>query len=162
MATQTKFNPVLPNEARHFNGKSITAVRITLGADMTDEFGPNGALQRVYEVIQANATPIIYGHVENLGTGQFDVFLEGDFTEYDDYGSGGTDDYVTDLENRIQALGSTVAVRGASLETVVAGIETQSAGVDLSGATVADIAELAAREDGNVGLVGDGGVTITP
>lgn len=141
MATQPKVNPVLVNEARHFNGKSVTAVKVTLGAVTDpDDFGPDGVVQAVYNVLAENATPIIIGQI-NTGSGAFDVYFEGDFTERDDYGTDGDLSFIEDLEDRIQALGTVNSV-------------------DVSGATVAAIAELEAREAGNVGLVGDGGVDL--
>lgn len=161
MATQIKAAPFLPNEARHFNGKSVTAVTLVLGTAlaMADEFGPNGLVQDVYEVLSQNATPIIIGQVKDLATGEFDVYFEGDFIERDDYGTSGTDSFIVDLQTRVRALGATAAARDA--ETAAVTGETVSAGKDVTGATATAIADLAAREAGNVGLVGDGGVDIS-
>ena len=158
MARQIKAAPFLPNEARHFNGKSVTAVTVTLGANVTDEFGPNGVIQDAYEVLAENATPIIIGQVKDLATGEFDVYFEGDFIETDDYGTSGTDSFIVDLQTRIRALGATAADRDA--ETAAVTGETVSAGVDVTGATAVAIADLVAREAGNVGLVGPGGVDL--
>lgn len=165
MATQVKAAPIQPNEARHFNGKSVTAVTVTLGAALgltasdkatgvAGDFGPNGVIQKVYEVLQENATPIIIGQVKDLATGEFDVYFEGDFTERDDYGTG-SDTFVADLATRIIAIGSVV------IDAETAAITGETAGtVSLAAASAAVIADLAAREAGNVGLVGDGGVTV--
>lgn len=158
MATQVKAAPFLPNEARHFNGKSVTAVKITLGVNVTDEFGPNGLMQDVYEVMAENATPIIIGQVVTLATGDFDVYFEGDFLETNDYGAG-TDSFILDLENRIKALGANAAVRDA--ETAAVTGETVSTGIDVT--TLPTVAAITTLEDdnvGNAGLVGDGGFEI--
>jgi hypothetical protein len=160
MAIQIKAAPFLPNEARHFNGKSVTAVTVSLGVDVTDEFGPNGVIQDVYEVLAENATPIIIGQVKTLATGDFDVYFEGDFTETDDYGTSGTDSFIADLQTRIRALGDTAAIRDAETAAVTGETESSS-GVDVEGATVTAISALEAREAGNVGLVGPGGVDVS-
>lgn len=143
MATQPKVNPRLPNVARHFNGKSVTAVTVTLGAvaDTDANFGPDGVVQAVYEVLQANATPIIISEIDT-GTGAFDVYFEGDFQEIDDYGSAGNLSFVADLEDRIQALGTVNSI-------------------DVSAATVAQFGGLVDDTTGTAGLVGDGGVDIS-
>ena len=160
MATQPKVNPTLVNEARHFNGKSVTAVKVTLGADVTAEFGANGALQAVYTVLAENATPIIIGQVVTLGTGVFDVYFEGDFLESDDYGVDKDQTFIADLATRIQALGATAAKRDAV--TAAASGESVSTGVDLTGAGVAAIATLESNgAAGTAGLVGPGGVDIS-
>jgi len=166
MATQVKAAPIQPNEARHFNGKSVTAVQVNLDSDIAlvepnfetgayGDFGPNGVIQTVYQVLQENATPIIIGQVSNLTTGVFDVYFEGDFLELDDY-AGGTGTFISDLEARIQAMPDVV------IDSDTAAITGERAGsVSLSGASVAAITALEAREAGNAGLVGDGGVDVS-
>jgi len=142
MATQPKVNPTLPNVARHFNGKSVTAVKVTLGAVTDpDDFGPDGVVQAVYETLAENATPIIISQIA-VGTGIFDVYFEGDFLETDDYGSAGTLSFIEDLEDRIQALGTVN-------------------GIDVSGATAVALSTLIDDTTGTAGLVGDGGVDIS-
>ena len=148
MATQPKVNPVLPNVARHFNGKSVTAVSISLGdvtapdfdAGTPGDFGPDGAVQAVYEVLAENATPIIISEITPTG-GNFDVYFEGDFQEIADYALG-NNTFVGDLEARIQALGT--------IGTVA-----------LGSATVSQFGGLVDDTTGTAGLVGDGGVDIS-
>jgi hypothetical protein len=161
MATQPKVNPTLPNVARHFNGKSITGVTIATGVVMTDEFGANGALQDIYEVMAENATPIIVSQVRTPGTtsAEFDVYFEGDFLEVDDYGTSNDASFVADLQVRIKALGATAAVRDAV--TAAASGETESAGVNLADATATAITAIVDDTTGTAGLVGDGGVDIS-
>jgi len=167
MATQPKVNPTLPNVARHFNGKSITGVTIDIGVDMTGEFGPNGILQEVYEVMQQNATPIIVSQVRNAGTtdAEFDVYFEGDFLEVDDYGTSGTDTFVADLQTRLRAGGSggagVYAVRDADL-IAATGETLNASGTDLSATiTATAITSIVDDTTGTAGLVGDGGVDIS-
>jgi hypothetical protein len=161
MATQPKVNPTLVNEARHFNGKSVTAVNVNLGVNVTAEFGANGALQAVYTVLAENATPIIIGQVVDLTAGDFDVYFEGDFLELDDYGTNGTDSFIADLQVRIRALGTNVGVRDAV--TAAASGESESAGITMANAAVVAVATLASGDplvDGTAGLVGPGGVKL--
>lgn len=163
MATQVKAAPIHPNEARHFNGKSVTAVTVVLGSDLgleapdfdagtAGDFGPNGVIQKVSYVLSENATPIIIGQVKDLATGEFDVYFEGDFTELDDYAGGS---FIADLQARIRAVG-TVAIDADTADIT----GEREGSVSLAGATATAIAELEAREAGNVGLVGAGGVDI--
>jgi hypothetical protein len=160
MAIQIKAAPFLPNVARHFNGKTVTAVKVVLGTGLTlgAELGPNGVVQDVYEVLSENATPIIIGQIVDLATGEFDVYFEGDFLEFNDYGTG-SDSFILDLQNRIQALGATAAVRSADV-TAVTG-ESTSAGVNVASATVAAVVTVADTTVGTAGLVGDGGVVVS-
>jgi len=159
MATQPKANPTLPNVARHFNGKTVTAVKVTLGVDVTGEFGANGAIQEVYQVLAENATPIIIGQVVTLATGDFDVYFEGDFLENDDYGTSGTDSFIADLQVRIRLL--TEAGKRDAVTIAASGESANAAGLDLSGATVAAIATLVDDTTGTAGLVGDGGADVS-
>ena len=112
MAVQFKANPRQLNVARHFNGKSLTAVTITAsnagdllaaGADGA-VLGPNGAFQKIITSITDYATPIVISAIRNDRV--FDVYFEGEF---------GTDNYGTRaqaprtfaayLEERIKTIG---------------------------------------------------------
>ncbi len=158
MATQTRFNPNMPNAARHFNGKSVTLVTINAGVDLTDEFGANGAVQGILRTITQMATPIVMSSVRDTGT-TFDIYFEGDFTLGSDYSAAKDKTFAEYLQAEIVALGATAFARPADFDTVVAGVETLSTGVDLTGATVvfdADINEDGYNnKDGYAGLVGE-------
>lgn len=151
MATQPKVNPILPNVARHFNGKSVTAVSVALGAlaESDFNFGPEGPVQAVYEVLAENATPIIISEID-VTDGSFDVYFEGDFQEVDDY-AGGDNSFVGDLQARIKALG----VVDIGTDNVATGT------LDLGAATVTAFGGLVDDTTGTAGLVGDGGVDIS-
>lgn len=149
MATQTRFNPNMPNAARHFNGKSVTSVTVNTGVDLTDEFGANGAVQGLIRVLTQAATPILMSAVRDAGT-TFDLYFEGDFTASDEFGAGKNLSFAAYLQAEIVALGATAYARSATFDTVLAAVETESAGLDLTGATVAYDAD-----DARFGLVGE-------
>ena len=146
---QTRFNPNMPNAARHFNGKSVTAVTVNAGVDLTDEFGPNGAVQGLIRLLTQTATPILMSAVRATGT-TFDMYFEGDFESMSEFGPAKDLTFAEYLEAEIQALGATAFARPADFETVLAGVETESAGLDLTGAAVAFDAN-----DPKFGLVGE-------
>lgn len=158
MATQTRFNPVMPNVARHFNGKSVTLVTIDAGVDLTEEFGANGAVQGIIRAITQMATPIVMSSLRATGS-TFDIYFEGDFTVGADWSAAKDKTFAEYLEAELVALGATAFARAAALETVAAGVETESTGVDLTGATCvfdADInADGANAKVGYAGLVGE-------
>ena len=158
MATQTRFNPVMPNVARHFNGKSVTLVTINSGIDLTEEFGANGAVQGMIRAITQMATPIVMSSVRDLAS-TFDIYFEGDFTVGSDWGAAKDLTFAEFLQAEIVALGATAFIRDAAFETVTAGVEAVSAGVDLTGATCvfdADVnADGANAKEGYAGLVGE-------
>lgn len=107
MAIQVKRNPVQLNVARHFNGKSLTAVTVTLDAgDMTANLGPDGAFQRIVTSITDYATPIVMSSIRGSGR-VFDVYFEGEFGT-DNYGTRATTvrTFAAYLQERIKALGT--------------------------------------------------------
>lgn len=133
MAVQFKANPRQLNVARHFNGKTVTAVTINTaagnmlaaGADGA-VLGPNGAFQRIVTSITDYATPIVMSSIraDDFGAGRvFDVYFEGEFGT-DNYGTRATTPrtFAAYLEGRIRALGTVD-------------------GIDLSNATVALMGE---------------------
>jgi len=85
MAEQEKVNPIFTNEARHFNGKSVTGVTIDLGGDMSAELGPNDAIQTAIQKATLVATPILMSAVD-LPNGVFDMYFEGDFQSMGEFG----------------------------------------------------------------------------
>ena len=132
MAVQFKANPQQANVARHFNGKSVTAVTIDtaagnlLAAGADDlVLGPNGAFQAIIRSITDYATPILISPIRasgGAGTNRvFDVYFEGEFGT-DNYGTRATTprSFVDYLQERIRDLGDDVD--GIDLEgtTVVA------------------------------------------
>ncbi len=158
MATQTRFNPNMPNVARHFNGKSVTVVTVDAGVNLTDEFGANGAVQGIIRTITQMATPIVMSSLRDSAS-IFDIYFEGDFTVGSDWGTTGDLTFAEYLQESVVALGTSAFVRDAAFETVVAGVETLSAGLDLTGATVVfDVLVNVDGEnakDGYAGLVGE-------
>ena len=88
MAEQEKVNPIFTNEARHFNGKSVTGVTIVLGTMVDpDDFGPNDAIQTAITKATLVATPILMSAVD-LASGTFDMYFEGDFYSMGEFGPG--------------------------------------------------------------------------
>lgn len=153
MASQIKVNPTLPNESRHFNGKSITAVTIDLAVNGTNfgttEMGPNGAFQDVMRSITRYATPIIVSALRTDGSnpGQvFDVYFEGEFGT-DTYDGTTSESFADFLQSEIRLL--TEAGKRDAATIAVTGESANAAGVDLSSATVV------ATTGSPFGLVGD-------
>jgi hypothetical protein len=101
MPEVTKVNPILRNEARSFNGKSVSHFTLTITPDITDSLGPDGALQEILQTVTENATLVLVGEATSSA---LDVFVEGEFPS-SDYGTAGTLTFAEYLEDQIQALG---------------------------------------------------------
>lgn len=134
MPVQIKVNPMMRDIGRSFVGKSVQGYTIDLGADMTDELGPNGVVQAVYFALAQRVTPVLISALYDGGT-KFDYYVEGEFPE-DDYDGKDEDDLTlaAHMQGVIRELGTT-GVRDAEIAAVSG--ETESAGIDVSGATVA-------------------------
>jgi len=130
MPTVTKVNPILRNESRSFNGKSVTAMTINAknggdtAVDISGSLGPDGAVQEILQAVTERATLVLVSKVYNGdGTGdQMDVFVEGEFPE-DTYDGTNSETFATYVASVIQALnnvdgidisGTTVTEDGAS------------------------------------------------
>jgi hypothetical protein len=113
MAVQTKVNPIQANVARHFNGKSVTAVTVTLAAGnlLTDsDLGPNGTFQAIIRTITQEATPILISAIRanNGDEGRvFDVYYEGEFGT-DTWNGTNNETYAAYLQRIVRALGADV------------------------------------------------------
>ena len=121
MAVQTKVNPIQANVARHFNGKSVTAITVNAAAGnmLTDsDLGPNGTFQAIIRAITLEATPILVSAVDTATGRAFDVYYEGEFGT-DTWDGTNSQTYAAYLQALVRALGNDVD------------------GVDLTGATVA-------------------------
>ena len=101
MPTVTKVNPVLRNESRSFNGKSVTHLTISVSPDITGSTGPDGAIQEILQTVTENATLVMAGAASASG---MEVFIEGVFPS-SDYGTGSDLTFAEHLEDQIQALG---------------------------------------------------------
>lgn len=112
MAEQPKVNPIFVNEARHFNGKSVTAVTVDAGAAVLDaatNYGPGGNVDLLIKAITQAATPIIMSAISADQT--FDVYFEGDFESTSEFGSTGALDFAAYLTEEVNAVlpGASVA-----------------------------------------------------
>lgn len=146
MAMQIKYNPVYNNRDKQFVGKTLTAFQIVTGANLSDELGANGAFQLILRFVAEYATPVIISEIATIGTNAtFQVFVEGDFTERNDFlgpVSGNRVSYAMYLQEQLQNLGTNVAPRAVTefgegeVPGTVLTSETVSTGVDLSSATV--------------------------
>jgi hypothetical protein len=125
MAVQFKANPQQANVARHFNGKSVTAVTIDAGAgDLLAAvngivLGPNGAFQAIITSISDYATPILISPIR--ADKVFDVYFEGEFGT-DNYGTRATEPrtFAAYLVERIKALGTVggIDLKDATVEAM--------------------------------------------
>ena len=120
MAVQTKVNPIQANVARHFNGKSVTALTVNAGAGNMltgSDLGPNGTFQAIIRAITLEATPILVSAIDTATGRAFDVYFEGEFGT-DTWDGTNSQTYAAYLQALVQALGDDVD------------------GIDLTGATV--------------------------
>ena len=102
MPTVTKVNPVLRNESRSFNGKSVTHLTISVSPDITGSTGPDGAIQEILQTVTENATLVMAGAVDADG---MEVFIEGEFPS-SDYGTAGDQTFAEYLQAQLQGLGT--------------------------------------------------------
>ena len=132
MPIQIKANPIQKDIGRSFVGKTVMGFTITAPAALTDELGPNGALQAMYYNLGMRVTPVLISALHTTDTA-FDYYVEGEF-QVDDYNDDESPVALAEhLQATIRDLG-VVGVRDADLVAVTG--ETESTGVDLSTTTV--------------------------
>jgi len=102
MPTVTKVNPILRNESRSFNGKSVTHLTLSVSPDITGSTGPDGAIQEILQTVTENATLVMAGAASASG---MEVFIEGVFPS-SDYGTAGDLTFAANLQAQLQALGT--------------------------------------------------------
>jgi len=102
MPEVTKVNPILRNESRSFNGKSVTHLTLSVSPDITGSTGPDGAIQEILQTVTENATLVMAGAVSASG---MEVFIEGVFPS-SDYGTNSDLTFAEHLEDQLQALGT--------------------------------------------------------
>lgn len=120
MAVQEKVNPIQLNVARHFNGKSLTAVTIVASdaGDLRTNLGPNGAFQAIVRSITEYATPVVISAIRGDWR-TFDVYFEGEFGT-DNWGAapGTVRTFADYLQDRIRALGTVDGIELVDKATV--------------------------------------------
>jgi hypothetical protein len=113
MPTVTKVNPILRNESRSFNGKTVTALTVNAkdtddnAVDISGSLGPDGAVQEILQGVTERATLVLHSKAyDGAGTGdQIDVFVEGEFPT-DFYDGTNEETFATYVQSVLQALGT--------------------------------------------------------
>ena len=124
MAEQEKVNPIFVNEARHFNGKSVTAVTIDAASAIlvVGEYAPGYAVELILKAITQAATPILMSAIASDQT--FDVYFEGDFQSMSEFGAAGTATFAAYLQEEIRLLGATAGPNDVDLTAALVTFQT--------------------------------------
>lgn len=105
MPTVEKVNPILRNEARSFNGKTVQQYQVDFVADASGELEPGEAVEAVLRAFAERATVIMHSALTDSNT-QMTVFVEGEFPT-DTYDGTNSESFGTYIQSEIVALGAT-------------------------------------------------------
>jgi hypothetical protein len=105
MPTVEKVNPILRNEARSFNGKTVQQYQVDFVADASGELEPGEAVEAVLRAFAERATVIMHSALTD-GNTQMTVFVEGEFPT-DTYDGENSESFGTYIQSEIVALGAT-------------------------------------------------------